>query len=170
MGIRYYAYAFDSDQTGKALADPKSMIGSDPLSDAWGVEPGSMMGIVGSVPALPERDFLYLDKAWRFLQRATAPRRSDATPRVAYQMFEGQVDFDDDGCSWRPWVRALPPDAVAAVARDLEHISDGDIIASLSPGTSLDADAAYAAEYLHRASRFAAAVAADGRGFAYIIG
>lgn len=89
-------------------------------------------------------------------------------------MFEGQVDFDDDGCSWRPWVRALPPDVVAAIARDLENISDHDIIASLSgslsPASSWEADAAYATEYLHRASRFAATVASDRRGFAYMIG
>ena len=135
MGIRYYAYAFDSDQTGKALADPFTVIGSDPLADAYGLEPGFRQGVTDFRQSLPERDLLYLDKAWPYLQRLTAPRSSGAAARAAYRMFEGQVTYADDGFTWRPWVRALPPHDVALIARDLETINDHDIEAGLS-GTS----------------------------------
>src|SRR5690606_16864602 len=107
MGIRYYAYAFDSDQTGKALADPLTVIGSDPLADAYGLEPGFRQGVTDFRQSLPERDLLYLDKAWPYLQRLTAPRSGGAAARPAYRMFEGQVTYADDGFTWRPWVRAL---------------------------------------------------------------
>ena len=33
MGIRYYAYAFDNDQTDRALANPRAFISQDPLAD-----------------------------------------------------------------------------------------------------------------------------------------
>ena len=127
MGIRYSAYAFDSDHTGKALADPLTVIGSDPLADACGLEPGFTQGVTDFRQSLPERDLLYLDKAWPYLQRLTAPRSSEAAARAAYRMFEGQVAYADDGFTWRPWVRALPPHDVALIARDLETISDHDI-------------------------------------------
>lgn len=88
MGIRYYAYAFDSEQTENALADPLSVIGSDPLADAWGLEPGSSGGVTDR-QSVPERDLLYLDKAWPYLQGLTAPRPSSGAARAAYRMFEG---------------------------------------------------------------------------------
>jgi hypothetical protein len=175
MGIRYYAYAFDSDQTGKALADPLTVIGSDPLADACGLEPGFTQGVVTDFrQSLPERDLLYLDKAWPYLQWLTAPRSSGAAARAAYRMFEGQVTYADDGFTWRPWVRALPPHDVALIARDLETITGHDIKAGLSgaysPGQLLDSELAYATAFLYRASGFVHAVASDGRGFAYMIG
>lgn len=132
MGIRYYAYAFDSDQTGEALADPLTVIGSDPLADAYGLKPGFRQGRTDFRQSLPERDFLYLDKAWPYLQLLTAPRSSGAATRAAYRMFEGQVTYADDGFTWRPWVRALPPHDVALIARDLETATDHDIKAGLS--------------------------------------
>lgn len=64
MGIRYYAYAFDKHLTGAALADPYSVIGVDPLADAWGLPPGFTSGVTDFTPSVPERDLLYLDKAW----------------------------------------------------------------------------------------------------------
>lgn len=57
MGIRYYADAFDSDQTGKSLADPLTVIGSDQLADAYGFEPGFRQGVTLFRQSLPERDF-----------------------------------------------------------------------------------------------------------------
>ncbi|KUM32781.1 DUF1877 family protein [Arthrobacter sp. EPSL27] len=174
MGIRYYAYAFDSDQTGKALADPLTVIGSDPLADAWGLEPGFTEGVTDFRQSLPERDLLYLDKAWPYLQRLTAPRASETAARPAYRMFEGQVTFADDGCTWRPWVRALPPHDVALIARDLETVNDNEIKAGLSGsypfGQVPESEVAYATAYLNKAKGFVHAVASDGRGFAYMIG
>ena len=174
MGIRYYAYAFDNDQTEEALADPLTVIGSDPLADALGFEPGFTQGVTDFRQSLPERDLLYLDKAWQYLQRLTAPRSSGAGARAAYQMFEGQVTYADDGFTWRPWVRAIPPHEVALIARDLETISDHDIEAGLDGFCSspevLESELSYTTQFLHRARGFVHAVASEGRGFAYMIG
>ncbi|CAM3196300.1 hypothetical protein PSET11_01849 [Arthrobacter ulcerisalmonis] len=174
MGIRYYAYAFDSDQTRGALADPRAVIGSDLFADACGLEPGLTLGVTDFRQSLPERDLLYLDKAWSLLQRITAPRSSDDEARAAYWMFEGQVSYTDHGYAWRPWVRALPPHEVALIARDLETVSDGDINAGLigiyPSGHELESEVVYASAYLERARDFVRAVASDGRGFAYMIG
>lgn len=174
MGIRYHAYAFDSDQTEKALADPLTVIGSDPLADTWGLEPGFTQGFTDFRQSLPERDLLYLDKAWPYLQRLTAPRSSGAGARAAYRMFEGRVTYTDGGFTWRPWVRALPPHEVALITRDLETISDHDIEAGLdgfcSSRQALESELAYAVQFLHRARVFVHAVASEGRGFAYMIG
>ena len=174
MGIRYYAYAVDSEQTGKALADPLTVVGSDPLADAFGLEPGFTQGVTDFRQSLPERDLLYLDKAWTYLQRLTAPSSPGASVRAAFRMFEGQVTYAADGFTWRPWVRALPPHEVALIAQDLETISDHDIKASLSgfysPGQGLESELAYATAFLHKATGFVHAAASDGRGFAYMIG
>lgn len=173
MGIRYYAYAFDGDQTEKALADPLTVIGSDPLANAWGLEPGFTEGVTDFRRTLPEQDFLYLDKAWTHLQRQTAPRIPGAESRAAYRMFEGQVTQADGG-SWRPWVRALPPGEVALVASDLQTISDQDVEAGLAEfcvsSQTLDSELAYVTQFLHRATDFTGACAAGGRGLAYLIG
>ncbi|MCZ2404501.1 hypothetical protein IV498_15270 [Paenarthrobacter sp. Z7-10] len=60
MGIRYYAYAFDSDQTEKALVDPHTVIGFDPFADALGLEPGFAQGVTDFRQSLPERGFAYM--------------------------------------------------------------------------------------------------------------
>lgn len=174
LGVRYYAYAFDSDQTEQALADPLMVIGPDPLAYTLGLEPGFTHGVTGFRQSLPERDFLYLDKAWPHLQRLAARHSSGAGARAPYRMFEGQVTNTDGDCTSRPWVRALPPHEVAHVAWDLEMISDRDIEAGLggfcSSSQSLESELAYATQFLHRARDFAHAVASEGRGFAYMIG
>jgi hypothetical protein len=174
MGIRYYAYAFDSDQTEEALADPLTVIGADPLADAWGLEPGFTQGVTEFRQSLPERDLLYLDKAWPHLQWLSAPRSSSVGARAAYRMFDGQVTYADDGLTWRPWVRALPPHEVALIAWDLETISDLDIKVGLdgfcSSRQALEFELPYAAQFLHRARVFVHTVASEGRGFAYMIG
>ncbi|EMY35487.1 hypothetical protein D477_004202 [Arthrobacter crystallopoietes BAB-32] len=174
MGIRYYAYAFDKDQAEKALADPLTVIGSDPLADAWGLLPASIQGVTEGRQPLPEHDFLYLDKAWPYLQRLTAPPTPSAGARPAYLMFEGDVTYTDCGLSWHPWLRTLLPPEVALIARDLEAISDHEIEAGLgeisSPHQSLKSEVAYATDFFHRAKAFVHAVASEGRGFAYMIG
>jgi len=174
MGIRYYAYAFDSDQTEEALADPLTVIGIDPLADALGLPPGFTQGVTDFRQSLPERDFLYLDKAWPYLQGLTAPGSSGAGARAAYRMFEGQVTFADGGFSWRPWVRAVPPQEVALIARDLETIGGHDIKTGLeklcSSGNEPKSERAYVTQFLNKAKGFVHTVASEGRGFAYMIG
>ncbi|WP_028279058.1 hypothetical protein [Arthrobacter sp. H5] len=174
MGIRYYAYAFDNDQTEEALADPLTVIGSDPLADALGLEPGFTQGVTDFRQSLTGRDLLYLDKAWPYLQRLTAPPSSGAGARAAYRIFEGRVTYTDDSFTWRPWVRALPPREVALIALDLESISDHDMEAGMdgvcSSCEALGSELAYATQLLHRARDFVHAVASEGRGFAYVIG
>lgn len=174
MGIRYYAYAFDSDQAAQALADPRTVIGPDPLADAFGLERGVIQGYTDLRQSLPERDLLYLDKAWPYLQRLTGPPSPGAAARASYRMFEGHVTHAGDGLTWHPWVRALPPHEVALIARDLEAI-DGHAInvalgGSCSPGHTLESEAAYVNAFLDRAKVFASTAASDGRGCAYLIG
>ncbi|MHA7272175.1 hypothetical protein ACX80Z_01960 [Arthrobacter sp. TMT4-20] len=173
MGIRYYAYAFDSEQTERALSDPLTVIGSDPLADVLGLEEGFTQGSTDFRRSVPERDLLYLDKAWSCLQRLTAPPVAGDRARPAYRMFEGHVTYLDNGFTWRPWLRAIPPDEVELVARDVEMIGDHDIEAGLEGVHSsqrLESEVAYATEFLHRARNFVQAVASEGRGFAYMIG
>lgn len=105
MGIRYYAYAFDADLTERAVADPDTVMSDDPLADAWGFPHGTNGG-----PALFEQiprktDMLYLDKAWRELQRLTESGGPDGGPRSAFRMFEGQVNWT--GPCYRPWQRTV---------------------------------------------------------------
>lgn len=63
MGIGYYAYALDSEQTKRALSDPLTVIGSDPLADVLGLDGGFTDGFPAFRQSVPERDLLYLDKA-----------------------------------------------------------------------------------------------------------
>ncbi|WAP52650.1 hypothetical protein OL239_05360 [Arthrobacter sp. ATA002] len=174
MGIRYYAYAFDGDQTREVLADPSLVLGSDPYADACGLEPGFTLGVTEFKQSRPERDFLYLDKAWRYLQWLTAPCSADAKARPAHRMFEGQVAFIADGYSWHPWVRALAPDEVSLIAQDLKTIRDHDVEACLSGGGSTDqlvtSELTYVVPYLHRARSFADTLSSEGRGCVYLIG
>lgn len=171
MGIRYYAYAFAADETARALASPRNFIGSDPLADAWGLEPGATISTMGMYERPPKRDMLYLDKAWRHLQLLTGP--PDGTePRAAFQMFEGRVTPTDWG--WEPWTRAVPPDDIGEIARDLASICEADVETCLhslpsTPG-GIDEEIEYAWTCLSDATEFTAALARDGRGFAYMIG
>lgn len=171
MGIRYYAYAFDAEMTEQALADPRSMISDDPLADAWGLPHGFTSGTTNFEQSVPARDMLCLDKAWSLLQALTAPEGSDEEPRPAFRMFEGRVT--DTHTGWLSWVRALTPEEVAAVARDLESIDDADAEARFRESARWgdpDAEAAYGQQYLRAARAFVAGLAASGRGMAYLIG
>lgn len=123
MGIRYYAYAFDSDRTADALADPRAFISGDPLADAWGFEPHARLAVATFEQSVPARDMLYLDKAWRELRWLTSSTQPSEPARPAYRMFEGQVAFSEDGWSWTPWVRALEPADVRLIAQDLGELT-----------------------------------------------
>ena len=172
MGIRYYAYAFEGHLTDQALADPLSFLSDDPLADAWGFEQGATIGTPTFDQAVPERDMLYLDKAWRQLQCLTARAEPDLIARPAYRMFEGDVAMN--GMGWEAWVRTLTPPEVLAVARDLEEVSDDDVELRLREShcfsRDLDGEIDYVVSYLRQARTFTANLAAAGRGMVYMIG
>lgn len=170
MGIRYYAYAFDADATEHALANPDRFLPGDPLADAWGLEPYARVSITTFEQAVPERDMLYLDKTWPYLQDVTGPSLPQARP--AYRMFEGAVTMYDEG--WDPWIRALAPREVVDIARDLEAITDDDVVAIVSASARFRREPDWVVEYvmtfLKRARSFVVALARDGRGMVYMIG
>jgi len=172
MGIRYYAYAFAGNLTDQALADPLSFLSDDPLADAWGFEQGATISTPTFEQAVPKRDMLYLDKAWRHLQCLTAPAEPALMARRAYRMFEGAVVMNDMG--WEPWVRTLTPPEVLAVARDLEEVSDEDVELRLREShcfsPDFDGEVDYVVSYLRQARTFTANLAAAGRGMVYMIG
>lgn len=171
MGIRYYAYAFNSDQTEEAMKDPMRFVSSDPLADAWGFEPGAS-GFLNATweQAVPQRDMLYLDKAWKHLQDITGP--SDGSPvGPSYRMFEATPGWHVHG----PWNRALSPDEMVAIAEDLARITDADATRRVRANryfgrkaSTLDVE--YALLYLHKAREFADGLVRDGRGMVYTIG
>lgn len=168
MGIRYYAYAFDADSTEAALAHPRRFLSADPLADAWGMEPGAVVGIATVQQTVPKRDMLYLDKAWHELQTVTAPA-GGATARPAHRMFEGQVTHTYDG--WHSWVEGVAPDELPAIADDLASIDEQDVRVALQGRMPhRDHSLAYALQYLAAARDFAAALVEDGRGMVYMIG
>jgi hypothetical protein len=171
MGIRYYAYAFDPDLTEWALADPRSFLSADPLADAWGLEPGAAVSIATFRQTLPNSEMLYLDKAWPYLQGLTASTHGES-PRPAHQLFEGHVRMTDGG--WEPWVRALRPDQVDAVAHDMSTINVGEAATRFrelaSHGRDPEEDVDYACHYLRRAQEFIGSLTAAGRGLVYMIG
>jgi hypothetical protein len=170
MGIRYYAYAFDPDMIEWALADPRSFLSADPLADAWGLEPGAAVSFATFRQTLPDSEMLYLDKAWPYLQALTASSNGEA-PRPAHRLFEGQVKMMDGG--WEPWVRALHPDEVEVITRDLSTITVGEAEARFRELASLrrdPEDVDYACHYLRRAQEFIGSLTAAGRGLVYMIG
>ncbi len=112
MGIRYYAYAFGAELTAQAIADPFTILSSDPLADAWGLEPGAAVSVTLFGQTVPERDMLYLDKAWRALQALTEPGPAGRPARPSFRLFEGTVGVGRHG--WNPWIRTLHPDEFPA--------------------------------------------------------
>lgn len=167
MGIRYYAYAFDACHTHRALSDPRAFISQDPLADAWGFEPGATIVSTDFRQSVPERDMLYLDKAWRELQLLTRPAARRTPPRPAYRMFEGQVTLDGPG--WIGWCRALAPQEMPEIALDLADLEE-ELGAAAFGVSDAEDDARYQWHFLTRARRFVSGLAEDGRGMAYLIG
>lgn len=172
MGVRYYAYAFDSDQTEEAMADPISMISEDPLADAWGMEPGFTIGVLGE-RTVSKRNMLYLDKAWPYLQRLTgAPEGGVNDPRISHLMFAGEAAGNSR--HWMAQTGIVVPSQVALVARDLEAIEEEEVARSVmqrcGPGDRNKGEVEYVLQYFRESREFAAGVAEDGRGFAFMIG
>jgi hypothetical protein len=167
MGIRYYAYAFDASQTDRAMADPRAFIADDPLADAWGFEPGAVVFATSFEQAVPERDMLYLDKAWRDLQLLTRPPSSGEPARPAFRMFDGDVTYH--GLGWAACARALGPNEMPEIARDLALLEQ-QVECAAPGGSTCDEGHCYVHHYLVDARRFAEHLARDGRGMAYLIG
>ena len=111
MDSRYFAYAFDPEHTARVVARPSTVLGDDPLADAWGLMAlGSGPQAAARLRA-PRRDVLCLGTVWRRLQDVVAGRRA------AYRMVE--VRSRRDG-----WVRAIGPDEIAPIAVDLSAVTD----------------------------------------------
>ncbi|MBB1053199.1 DUF1877 domain-containing protein [Dietzia sp. B44] len=175
MGIRYYAYAFDAEITQAVLSDPRAHISPDPFADAVGLPHGFTMGTTDFQQGPAEEDMLYLDKAWRNLQRMSEPSDPAEEPRPAYRMFEGEVTPLDGWEAWLPWVRAIPPGDVALIADDLDAITRADFVPWFTRHNSdsvgeVESEAQYVKFHLGRARRFLRALEKSGRGFAYMIG
>lgn len=173
MGIRYYAYAFDNDLTQQAIDDPHSILSSDPLADAWGMQPHATLSVATFEQVSPKRDMLYLDKAWSALQSLTQPERDDRKTGAAYRMFEGSVTMY--GLGWDPWVRTILPDEVPAIRDDLRTIDDARVREwarswSSPHGADDEAELRYLRDRLRQAREFVEGLAADRRGMVYLIG
>lgn len=173
MGIRYYAYAFDADLTQQAVDDPASIVSSDPLADAWGLEPHAEMSVTNFRQTPPKRDMLYLDKAWSALQSLTRSTPGDSATPASHRMFEGNVTLHARG--WNPWIRAILPDDVPPIHDDLSSISEPRVRAWArtwaSPhGANGEDELHYVLDHLHRAQEFVESLAADRRGMVYLIG
>lgn len=173
MGIRYYAYAFDAERREQALADPCSILSSDPLADAWGMEPHATIAVATFEQVSSKRDMLYLDKAWHALQSLTRPRSRHPGATASYRMFEGSVTMHDEG--WDPWVRTILPEEVPGIRDDLRAIDRTCVEewarTRCSPyGADPEAEREYVLDYLARAQEFVESLAVDGRGMVYIIG
>jgi hypothetical protein len=168
MGIRYYAYAFDNDQTDHALADPAAFISSDPLADAWGFERHAVVTTPRWEQAVPEKDMLYLDKLWQELQLLTSPAPEGTPTRPAYRMFEGTVTMSEQG--WWPWYRALAPVEMAPIADDLAVLEDE--LVTISPGSMGLSEQILqdTRHFLRRARTFTEGLVVHGRGMVYTIG
>ncbi len=173
MGIRYYAYAFDGAATQQAIEDPDSIVSQDPLADAWGFTPGTY-GILDATfkQALPERDFLNLDKAWPDLQQVTGPAHDKVLPRPAFRMFEGDVHWGPFGHD--RWMRIIPPREVPIIAADLEALTEDDIRTKLDGRPAryfdtVDESVEYIQNAIERARTFVRGLVESGRGFIYLI-
>jgi len=90
MGIRYYAYAFDAGLAQQAVDDPHSILSSDPLADAWGMEPHASVSVATFEQVSPKSDMLYLDKAWSALQSLTRPSSDGLISGSAYRTVRGE--------------------------------------------------------------------------------
>lgn len=173
MGIRYYAYAFDREQSRLAADDPRSILPSDPLADAWGMEPHATVGVTTFEQVSPRRDMLYLDKAWCALQALTYPEPGKPDTGTAYRMFEGAVTMHDLG--WHPWVRTILPDEIPSIRDELCAIDETAVRAWArawrgAHGRDSEAEVRYVLQFLKSAQEYIGALASDDRGMVYLIG
>lgn len=172
MGIRYYAYAFDADLAQQAVDDPHSILSSDPLADAWGMEPHATISVATFEQVSPKRDMLYLDKAWSALQSLTHPA-PDSPAGPSYRMFEGNVTMH--GLGWDPWVRTILPEEVPVIRDDLCAIDESRVRAWARSwrsrhGADDDSELRYVLDFLGRSQEFVKSLAVEGRGMVYLIG
>ena len=173
MGIRYYAYAFDAELTQQAIDDPHSILSSDPLADAWGMEPHASVSVTTFEQTSPKSDMLYLDKAWSALQSLTYPTLDARGAGPAYRMFEGRVAMR--GMGWDPWIRTIMPEEVPAIRDDLcafdESRARAWAVDWRSPfGADPEDEIRYVTDFLERAIELVTALAEDGRGMVCMIG
>lgn len=173
MGIRYYAYAFDAELAQQAIDDPHSILSSDPLADAWGLEPHARSSVAVFEQVPPPCDMLYLDKAWSALQALTRPGPEVPASVTAYRMFEGKVTMQ--GLGWEPWVRVILPEEVPGIRDQLREVDEKRIDdwarTWRSPhGATDEEERRYVLHYLERARDFVESLAAEGRGMVYLIG
>lgn len=173
MGIRYYAYAFDADLAQQAVDDPHSILSSDPLADAWGLEPHASVSVATFEQVSPKRDMLYLDKAWSALQSLTRPNPGGTSLGSCYRMFEGNVAMH--GLGWEPWVRTILPEEVPVIRDDLCAIDEFRVRTWAetwrSPyGADDEDELRYVLDFLRRAQEFVDSLAVEGRGMIYLIG
>ncbi|YCH08060.1 hypothetical protein ACTAQJ_00030 [Arthrobacter sp. alpha11c] len=80
------------------------------------------------------------------------------------------MTMHDDG--WEPWVQALTPSDVVAIAQDLNIISEAKLRLRLPVSPHIDrvSDVQYAVGYLRRAQVFVTNLADAARGMVYLIG
>ena len=173
MGIRYYAYAFDADLTEQALRDPLSIMSSDPLADAWGMQPHATVTVATFEQVSPKRDMLYLDKAWSAMQSLTRWFSVADGESSASRMFDGAVTMR--GLGWDPWVRTIQPEEVPRIRDDLCAIHEVTVRqwarTWASPfGADDEDEVRYVLDFLERAQEFVSQLADDGRGMVYLIG
>lgn len=173
MGIRYYAYAFDADLAEQAVKDPHSILSSDPLADAWGLDPHASVSVATFEQVPPKHDMLYLDKAWSALQSLTRVKSGESAACSCYRMFEGDVTMH--GLGWDPWVRTILPEEVPSIRDGLCAIDESRVRAWAATwrgryGADDDDELRYVLDYLGRARQFVQALATDGRGMVYLIG
>ncbi len=173
MGIRYYAYAFDAVHARQAIEDPRSILSSDPLADAWGLEPHATVSFTTFEQVPPKRDMLYLDKAWAALQDLTLPDSKTDAAASCHRIFEGNVTMT--GFGWEPFIRTILPTEMPAIHSDLALFDEFRVRAWAdgwrSPhGANRDDELRYVLDYLEKAQQFVEALTADGRGMVYMIG
>jgi hypothetical protein len=159
MGIRYYAYPVAAVHAELARIAPHTLMSDDPLVDAWGPE--------SERPAM-----LYLDKCWGYLQRLF-DAKDDRPARPAFDLVKGKVVMTATG--WESVIRALDPDQVVIVAKDLETVTADDVWEMLDDGSlQFSDDRAEEFDYimwnLDAAKAFTARLAREGLGLVYLIG
>lgn len=161
MGIRYYAYPVAASDMDAALKHPEAFVGSDPLSDAWGLEPVGPNEYAMGVNPRPR--MLYLDKCWGLLQTLTHPLEN---PRPAHKLVAG--DVIPTGFGWYPHFAALGPADVSLVADDLDDIAQKRLDEFCADLNEDDAD--YLRFHFDAARTFTRALSENGEGLAYTIG
>jgi hypothetical protein len=172
MGIRYYAYAFDADLVQQAVDDPRSMLSSDPLADAWGLEPHAAVSVATFEQVSPKRDMLYLDNAWLALQSPKHPAPGSPAGS-SYRMFEGNVTMH--GLGWDPWVRTILPEEVLVIRDDLCAIDESRVRAWARTwrsrhGADDESELRCVLDFLGQSQEFVQSHAAEGRGMLYLVG